>query len=201
LEDRLRQRGGELDQLKAELEKQIAARGALERQLSQQLETSREAAAKAASAYKQEATRRRRFEDELAKLRKAKPAAGGKTKSAASTKRIEELEAKAQQSTAELERVKTELDKQMAERTRLESEYQNFSKSSDSLDRQLSKLCEGGGTIEGRVRDSISALARVTAELEKARGDRRRLEERVSFLSTQLQNLHEELRRHLEVEK
>jgi chromosome segregation ATPase len=56
-------------------------------------------------------------------------------------------------------------------------------------------------SAEARFRESISALARVTAQLEKERGERRRVEQRAAFLSSQLENLHEELRKHLEVEK
>ena len=204
LEQRLRERGGELEQLKAELERQHTARASLERQLTQQMEASREAIAQAAAAYKQEAVRRRKFEEELTKLRNVPTDGKGKAKGAkvtgASARRLVELESKAQQSEAELERVKGELDKQVAERARLEAEYQSIARGDDSLQQQLARL-SADGTMESRVRETISALARVTAELEKSRGERRRLEQRVAFLSSQLQNLHEELRRHLEVEK
>ncbi len=193
------------DELNARLAAERQTTAALESELGQQLKAANEAAKKAEAAYKQEAARRARFEQELDKLRKFKPEGSkskGEAKAAVSARRrIKELEDKLEESGGELKRVKSELDRQVGERTRLESEYQNLSKGSASLGQQVSRLCDSRAPVEGRVRESVSALARATADLEKERSQRRQLEQRVAFLTSQLQNLHEELRRHLEVEK
>jgi hypothetical protein len=51
--------------------------------------------------------------------------------------------------------------------------------------------------IDAKIRETVSALARTTAELEKERGHRRRSEQRVTSLAAQLQALHQELSFHL----
>jgi len=54
--------------------------------------------------------------------------------------------------------------------------------------------------LEKRVRESAAGCARATAELEKERADRRRLEQRVASLSSQLPELHRQLKEHLDAE-
>jgi hypothetical protein len=51
-----------------------------------------------------------------------------------------------------------------------------------------------------QVRESVALRARATAELEQERGERRRVEQRVGSLTKQLQELHEQLKLHLESE-
>jgi hypothetical protein len=54
---------------------------------------------------------------------------------------------------------------------------------------------------ERRVRDGVASLARATAELEKERVNRRRIEDRASSLTVQVETMHEQLRQHLESER
>lgn len=55
--------------------------------------------------------------------------------------------------------------------------------------------------IEQRVHQGVETLGRVTAELEQERGDRQRVEQRATALTERLQELHEELSRHLDGER
>jgi len=55
--------------------------------------------------------------------------------------------------------------------------------------------------LEARVRDGVACQARLTAELEKERGERRRSERRAGSLSAQLEKLHADLSQHLESER
>lgn len=55
--------------------------------------------------------------------------------------------------------------------------------------------------LEGRLRTAVTSLARATAELESERGERRRCEQRAASLSTRMQQLHEDLKNHLESEQ
>lgn len=54
---------------------------------------------------------------------------------------------------------------------------------------------------ERRARDGVTSLARVTADLEKERAERRRLDQRASSLAGQVEAMHEQLRQHLELER
>lgn len=54
---------------------------------------------------------------------------------------------------------------------------------------------------ERRARDGVTSLARTTADLEKERAERRRLEQRASSLTGQVETMHEQLRQHLELER
>jgi hypothetical protein len=60
------------------------------------------------------------------------------------------------------------------------------------LEEQVAKLA---------AQQQVGPLVRVTADLERERGDRRRIEERATSLAAQLQKLHEELGRNLELER
>jgi len=44
--------------------------------------------------------------------------------------------------------------------------------------------------VDPRLRESVASCARITAELEKERGERRRLEQRAASMASQLQELH-----------
>jgi PAS domain S-box-containing protein len=112
--------------------------------------------------------------------------------------RIEELEKQLSQTTAELARTKAILQVHGSHR----------GETSDQLTKELGRLREKEAAhavelseLERRVRDGVTSLARVTAEVETERSERRRSEERFVALSQQLQQLHSELRKHLDTEK
>jgi PAS domain S-box-containing protein len=139
----------------------------------------------------------RRLEAELqAELAQVK--AGAERASAEAKHRIDELEKRLSQSAAELARTKASLQNHGAHR----------SEGSEQLTKELGRLREKESAhavelseLERRVRDGVSSLARVTAEVETERSERRRSEERFHALSEQLQQLHSELRKHLDSEK
>ena len=54
---------------------------------------------------------------------------------------------------------------------------------------------------EARLRTAVTSLARATAELETERGERRRSEQRAATQAARMQQLHEELKLHLETEQ
>jgi chromosome segregation ATPase len=54
--------------------------------------------------------------------------------------------------------------------------------------------------LEKRLRESATGCARATADLERERADRRRLEQRVASLANQLPELHRQLKEHLDSE-
>ena len=54
--------------------------------------------------------------------------------------------------------------------------------------------------LEKRLRESAASCARATADLERERVDRRKLEQRVSSLASQLPELHRQLKEHLDAE-
>ncbi len=55
--------------------------------------------------------------------------------------------------------------------------------------------------LKARVHDGVASQARLTAELEKQRGERRRTERRAGSLSAKLEKLHADLSQHLESER
>jgi CheY-like chemotaxis protein len=54
--------------------------------------------------------------------------------------------------------------------------------------------------LEKRLRESAAGCARASADLERERADRRRLEQRVASLASQLPELHRQLKEHLDAE-
>ncbi|HYV29044.1 MAG TPA: hypothetical protein VFA77_16035, partial [Candidatus Eisenbacteria bacterium] len=54
--------------------------------------------------------------------------------------------------------------------------------------------------LEKRLRENATGCARATADLERERADRRRLEQRVASLASQLPELHRQLKEHLDSE-
>ena len=197
LEGKLQASSQELAHLRAELEKHVNERAALVTASSRQLNATKAAAAKAEKAYQEQLKRAARFENELAALREDRKAEQSST--AKSKRKIQELEKQAVAHAGELEKARTQFEKQLSEHQRLESEHRTAREASQQA--RVPESANDPGSAEARFRESISALARVTAQLEKERGERRRIEQRAAFLSSQLENLHEELRKHLEVEK
>ena len=197
LEGKLQASARELAHLRSELEKHVNERAALVTTSSRQLNAAKAAATKAEKAYQEQLKRSAKFEKELATLRqnRAQLLKTEQKSTAKSKRKAKELAEQAAKTAADLNSARQELEKLQAERERLESEH-----------RQASQEVRGpaaadAAQTESRFRESISALARATSQLEKERGERRRIDQRAAFLSGQLENLHEELRKHLEVEK
>jgi len=169
LENRLRESAADNATLKAELDQRGTELESNHGNLEKELADAKAAAMKAEAALKKKSARTTRFESELTSLRKARTDLDGKLKEERKTasqfkRRAKELEERLARSASELERVKNQL-------TRL-SDGKGVAAATDHSD------------IEMRVRDSIGALARATADLEK---ERRKLES--SALQTRFSSL------------
>jgi PAS domain S-box-containing protein len=153
------------------------------------------------SIEKDAATKAKRRIKQLEKQLRDSPGDGDKRsvrREAELQERIDELEKQLSQATVELARAKAVLQSQGTHR----------GETSEQLTKELGRLREKEAAhavelseLERRVRDGVTSLARVTAEVETERGERRRSEERYLALSQQLQQLHSELRKHLDSEK
>src|SRR5262249_42766952 len=111
------------------------------------------------------------------------------------------------ESAAELGRTKGALENQNAEQARRESDGTAPARV-EEMNAEMCRLRESEAAhqaelaeMERRVRESVAGLARATADLEKERGERRRIEQRSVALTTQLHELHEGLKHHLESER
>jgi PAS domain S-box-containing protein len=196
LEKRLHERTLGLQDAKAQLEAQALERGHLESEWRTQLETAQATAGQKLETLRQE---REALAAELAAERQA---------ATESTHRSQEFENQLRESAAELERLKTEMDQYVQERDRRESEYRNFTDTKEALGMELRALRENElargveiTELEGRLREGMASLARLTSELSTERGERCRTEQRAAALAAQSQEFHEKLQRQLESEQ
>ena len=217
LETALRDSATELERAVAEREKQ--GRGPAATELRTQLSAAKLEADRTEAALKEKVAS---LEQQVAKLREERDAlqtkravekdaavkakrrakllekqlrdGGGNTDAAESKQRIDDLERRLSESAAELARTKTQAGQRSGHTEQLTKELSRLREKEAAHTVELS-------TLERRVREGVTSLARVTAEVESERGERRRSEERFVTLSNQLQQLHAELRRHLDSEK
>ena len=187
---------------KAELEKRSA-------ELHAEVSAAKTAAEQAGNAQQEEAKRRGKLEEQLATLRQEHEELSGKFSAGQQTieeskRRVEELEKRLLESAAELGRAKAAVQSQ----TEMQARSAAALGSAEDFGLELCRLRENEAAhvaelseLERRVRDSVASLARVTAELEKERAERRRVEHRCAALGVQMQELHIELKQHLESEK
>jgi len=195
LERKLQAATHELGELRGALEKHSNERATLVTESSRQLQAVRGAETKAEKAYKEQLKRSAKFAKELAALRQNPPAVSGQRKkgqksTAKSSRKVQELAKKVAAQAAELEKARVEFEQLVSERQRLES--------AQRIAREPSEIPT---PAEARFRESIAALGRVTAQLEKEQSARRRGEDRAAFLSGQLQYLQGKLRNHVEIEQ
>ncbi len=213
LEKQLRESATCFAAAKNELEKRATERGGIESELRAELETAKAAVQKAGADRGEEAVRCARLEDELADLCQMHEQLSGRmaTEQQASAEykqRIEELENRLRESVADLGRTKAALENHAMERGRLESAQPGAAGNGEDLAKELYRVRENEAAraaelteLERRVREGVACLARVTADLERERGERRRVEQRGAALANQLQALHEQLKQYLESEK
>jgi len=216
----MRDNTAELERVLAEREKQ-AGRSAIESDLRAQLTSAKAETERAETILRDKASQYNRLEQEVAKLRferdelhnkySIEKDAGSKAK-----RRIKQLEKQLRDSPADSgkrsgrRRAEDDLQGELAQvRTVLQSQAaQRSGEGSEQLTKELGRLREKEAThavelsqLERRVRDGVTSLARVTAEVESERSERRRSEERFAALTQQLQQLQAELRKHLDSEK
>jgi PAS domain S-box-containing protein len=213
LEKQLRDIAGGFTTTKLELDKRAANRLQVESGLQEQLKASLETAERAQAAQKEEALRADLLQHELTEVCQTREdlraeLRAEQQKSLDTVERIEEMESRLRESVAELARVKTAAENHAAERVRLEAAQGTFADSAEGLIKDVGRLRETEAAqaaeiteLERRVRDGVGSLARVTADLEKERGERRRVEQRVASLTQQLEERHQALNQHLESER
>jgi chromosome segregation ATPase len=206
LEKQLQAGQEELAGLKAELEQHTSERQGLESQWVEKVNVAKAAAEQAESTWKEEAARCGRLERELSQQREANEERKTKfvSERKAAKQRIKDLEKQLQKSVSELEQAKADLENYST----LNAKHQEVAAKSAEMGEELCRLRENEmasqtelAELESRISDSVASLARATAELERERGERRRVEERSTVLVSQLQSLHGELKQHLESEK
>jgi chromosome segregation ATPase len=192
----------------AELEKVNNARGRAEVALRTELAAAKTVAQKAEAASQEKAKQYAQLQEELNTLRQAHDELEAhRTQQKQSTddsqQRIQDLENRLRDSVAELGRAKAALEAQSVQRASEEP-----AGNSEELNRELLHLRESEAArgaelaeLERRLHDNVATLARVTADFEKERGERRRVEQRASTLTVQLQELHGNLQQHLESDR
>jgi PAS domain S-box-containing protein len=216
----LRDNTAELERILAEREK--PGRSAIESDLRAQLTSAKAEAERAETILRDKASQYNRLEQEVAKLRFERDELHNKysiEKDAASKakRRIKQLEKQLRDSPADggkratRRRSEGELHGELAEvKTILQSQagQRGPGENSEQLTKELTRLREKEAShavelsqLERRVRDGVTSLARVTAEVETERSERRRSEERFAGLTQQLQQLQAELRKHMDSEK
>jgi PAS domain S-box-containing protein len=211
LEKELEDATHSLTTAKEQAEKGTGDRGRVESTLRAELAAAQGAAQKAEAARQAQAAQTQRLKADFDKLQakhdevSARQSAG-QDSAAETNRRIEELERRLRESAAELGRAQAALANQSTAKTT--SDSATPADQSPEVQQELSRLRETEAAqtaelaeMERRVRDTVTSLARVTADLEKERGERRRVEARSTSLTAQLQELHESLKQHLESER
>lgn len=89
----------------------------------------------------------------------------------------------------------------------LQAENQRLTEAHATLSAELCQLREGHawneselGDSKRQIQENLTRLTRAAADLEKERGERRRMQHRVDSLTEQLQELHGQIEKHLKAE-
>jgi chromosome segregation ATPase len=213
LESSLRESNAERDRLSIDRDKYAHGRGAVESDLRAQLASAKSNAERAEAALKERGPQFTRLEEEVARARKEREEiqekfAAEKEAFAKNKRRVKQLEKQLRESEEECAKAKAGLSGQSGGRSRGDTAYRRITEGSNDLSKELSRLRQNEVThaaelaeLERRVREGVTALSKVTTEVERERDERRKVEQRFATLSVQLQELHVELRRHLETER
>ncbi|HXJ61516.1 MAG TPA: response regulator [Verrucomicrobiae bacterium] len=197
--------------VKEQLEKAAAERAHVESTLRAELTAAQTGARKAESAGQTQSAQTERLKSELEKLRAKHDELSAKQSAKRDSdqetnRKIEELEQRLRESAAELGRAQAALAHQAAQPAPAAASAGSAAQS-EEVRQELCRLRETEAAqtaelsvMERRVRETVASLARVTAALEKERGERRRVEQRSTALTAQLQELHQNLKQHLESE-
>ena len=211
LEKQLREIAAAFNTAKADLEKRTEGKGKAATQLQAEIATAKKDAEEANAAREEHSARCKELERELAEVTQTRQEASARLKTAEtrvseSTQRIEQLEKRVRESAAELARAKAQ--NQSPQLVQIHSSDGVLAEKSEELVKELARLRENEAAhgaevieLERRVREGIGSLARATTDLENERSERRRVEQRLSTLSSQLEELHGDLREHLESER
>ena len=198
---------------RGEFELQIANQKRREADLSQELSLAEVTTAQAETAHRRELERANKFEQEVTQLwqvrddLKERVVSGQKSVEELAQQRAE-LAGRLAETSQNLDLVRTEAESAQAARVRSEEQSRELTAQNATLRSEAAVMVDRQqvhenelASMDRRVRDSLSSLARTTSNLETERGERRRIEQRAAGLSVQMQDLHRELNTHLEVEK
>jgi|GEM_PF-4026211 len=182
-------------------------------ELNGQFQKLQGAASEAEARARESAARYIDSEKKVADLKKtadelARNHAATQSAAAQSAQRIQELERQLKEAGANLASGKTELEKESSARQRLEAENRNLAETAAKARADLAEaakhqepLQKRAGELEQRVREGVSSLARMTAELQGERAERERAEKCASSAAAHLQQLNEKVNRQLELER
>jgi len=196
---------GEITKLNATVEEHMKARKQVELELQKKIAAANDAAARLRSDLETGAAERTQLQKELAarlsELEALKTElTAARQEAAEARQRHESVEARLGQAADELKRAQ---EARPAERD--EFENQRLTEATATLNAELCRLREGHGSVEAQllesqrqIQEGVTRLARATADFEKERGERRRAEHRVDSLTEQLQELHGQIKAHLD---
>lgn len=213
LEKQLREIAKAFNTAKADLEKRTEGKGKAAAQSQAETEAAKKAAEKANAAREELSARSKALEQQIVELTQTRQEVCARLKTSEarvteSTQRIEQLEKRVRESAAELARAKAAAENQTTRLTRAQSSDGALAEKSEELVKELARLRENEAAhgaevneLERRVREGVGTIARATTDLENERGERRRVEQRITSLSSKLEELHGELKQHLETER
>lgn len=205
LEKTLSERATEMQRAKTTFETQSTERARIESELRAQLEAAKSAAQKGTATQQELNAQRVRLQEELSTLKKAHDELGARCQTGQSAveesrRRIAELEKSLRESSTELQRTKTALE----ERSRQAPPPPKPSGNTEAINKELCRLKEDEAVrgaelsdLRRQMREGVGSSARLTADLEKERAERRRIEQRIAALTAQLQELHDTNKQHL----
>lgn len=211
LEKQLREIASGFNTAKRELEKRAADRGQMEVDRQGELDVAKAGIEEVQAARDEQTVRANLLEQELGQVCQARDELRAeleaeKHKVLTFGQRVDELEGRLRGSAAELARARAASEHHVA----VAASQQPGADSSltEGTLKELFRLRENEAAhaaevseLERRVRDSVGALAHVSADLESERTERRRVEQRLSALTTQLEHMHLDLKQQLESER
>jgi chromosome segregation ATPase len=182
-------------------------------ELNTHLNNSKRATEQAEARVRESTARCTEWEKKAADLKKSideltRSHASEQSAATQSAQRIKELEQQLKSADASLSAGKTEIEKQTSTRKQLETENRNLAEASAKARADLAEsaksqaaLQKRAGELEQRVREGVSTLAKITAEMQNERAERERAEKCASTATAHLQQLNEKLDRHIESER
>ena len=213
LEKQLREIAKAFNTAKADLEKRTAGKGKAADALQAEISAAKETAEKAEKARDEHSARCKEVEQQVLELTQTRQEISAKLKTAESrisesSQRVEQLEKRVREAAAEVARAKAAAENQTTRLVRSQSSDGTLAEKSEELVKELARLRENEAAhsaevneLERRVRESVGSLARATSEVENERSERRRVEHRLTTLTSKLEELHGQLRQHLEAER
>lgn len=175
VETRLNRNAADSSRTRGELDKQNAERERVEAEWREQLEAAKAAKTKLEAALADAAARSKRFEDELATLRRERDELDGRLAAeqnvvAAAKARIKEVESRLGRETDDVDQIRTKLEKQNAEKDRAGAEMRE---KTDAMNARRAEL-------EASLKEAAGRTTRLEAEVAALRRGREELDAKLS---------------------